>query len=167
MMHANQKIKKEKILNLRRLQKMLSIFVFMYLVVGIATVKVGEIFPVFSWSLFSQIPSKNQRQFDIFIHGNNEKSINPPIQFNQAPDFTVKNQKNTAAVNLIQQLGIAYTTNNEEEFIQLQTLFEKNYLMDKVKYELISETYHPIKKLKTGESTVKHLKFFLVTYHND
>ncbi|WP_299403416.1 hypothetical protein [Acaryochloris sp. IP29b_bin.148] len=146
---------------LTHLRNNIAIFIAGYFIAGLATWKIGEhrLFPIFSWSLFSSIPQKNQETFDILIYSHTDQR--PAIPFNRASNTMASGQGNIIAIKLIQKLGRAYKQKDMAKFKQLRMLFENNYLTGEVKYELISETYNPIVKLKTGASTTKRLASFI------
>ncbi|PZD74015.1 hypothetical protein C1752_01762 [Acaryochloris thomasi RCC1774] len=96
----------------------------------------------------------------MIVYEHNGKGIHPPVTFNKAPD-SIAPSRDINAVVVIQKMGKSYLKDDSAGFERFQNLFEKNYLKGEVKYELISETYNPVDKYKSGESKVRHLDYFV------
>ena len=70
------------------LKKGLVIFFIIYALSGFYFTKAdNEVYPFFSWDLFSRIPGETYEDFDILIHQIGTKEINPPVFFHEARDL--------------------------------------------------------------------------------
>lgn len=140
---------------LRKLQRRLVWVLVVYLLGGTISQKlvpgVDEIFPFFGWSLFSRIPALDSR-YELVIHSHNRNRFEPAETFLLAPPRVVSGDRNIGR-KLIQSLGEAREDGDAEEFERLRALLESNYLLGRVEYELVFESYDPLVKWRTGEVT--------------
>lgn len=146
---------------LSTLRKGLFFLILIYFSVGMASFLTAkkEIFPFFSWSLFSVVPNPSPH-YEIIIHQHNGKKLASPKSLYEAPSSIV-NRSSAGAKFVIRDLGKAYLEDNKEEVIRLRTLLEKNFLKGNIKYELVSQVYDPIKRWKNGETQTNSLGFFI------
>ena len=139
---------------LRDLRRRLLLIVILYFFLGGASQKlvpgVDEIFPFTGWSLFSKVPSLENR-YSIVIRRHEGQRLDPPVSFLQAPETMVTGNRYIAR-KLIQRLGQAHDRGKAEELGELRKLLEQNYLRGSVRYELLFERYEPLEKWKTGQS---------------
>lgn len=118
----------------------------MYFFIGKLTdyMRIGEIFPIYSWQLFSFVPQKSITEFAI--------QIQETSALFQAPSV--------AAHTLIQKLGKAQTRNNSIKVEQFRKEFEEYYLKQPVKYDLILITFNPLERWRNGTYQKTYLKTF-------
>lgn len=161
--------KNMKSYQLSRLRGSLFLVLFLYLFLGLflgITYNLGkrprrqEIFPVFSWFLFSKVPKENITVYNIIIHKHNEQIFNPGIPFEEADKSIVTSNKNAVVQTLINQMGNSYRRNQQEEFTKFRQVFEKNHLKGQVEYELVQERYSLLERFKTGKIKQTSLDFF-------
>ena len=140
--------------DLRRLRRRLIITLIVYFFAGNASQKmvpgVDEIFPLFGWSLFSQVPNLANR-YSILIHEHNGRELDPPVAFLLAPDSMVTGNRYIAD-KVVKALGRAIEKSDKVEVERQRRLLEQNYLLGRVRYELVFESFDPLEKWRTGES---------------
>ena len=108
-----------------------------------------EIFPIFSWFLFSRTPNQ-ETHFKIVIYKHNNQTLNPPISFHQAPQ-SIAQSGVISATFVIDKLGNSYLQGKQEDIKKQRQILENNYLNGNVEYELIRESFDPIKKWKYNQ----------------
>lgn len=140
---------------LRSLRRRLALVVIAYFFLGVASQKlvpgVDEIFPFFGWSLFSKVPSL-ESGYSITIHRHDGRPLDPPVSFLQAPGSIVIGNRYIAR-KVIQRLGRAHDRGDVEGARRLRSLLERTHLRGSVRYELVFESYPPLEKWRTGQST--------------
>ena len=136
---------------LRRLHRRLALLVVIYFFAGGASQKlipgVDEIIPFYGWSLFSKIPNEDSR-YTLLIHRHKKRALKPPVSFLHAPDTIVTGNRYVGR-KVIQRLGKAVERKEEEKVKDLRRLLEQNYLIGRVRYELVYERYDPVEKWRT------------------
>ena len=139
-------------LRLNRLRFLFGLLLSSYFLLGIGShfLLRREIFPVFSWFLFSRTPNKTT-QFTIVIFEHNGQILEPPVLFNEAPD-SIARSGDIDANTVINSLGISYIQNNQEEVSEKRNLIEDVYLKGSVEYGLVKQTYDPILKYKFNQT---------------
>ncbi len=108
-----------------------------------------ELFPIYSWDLFSYIPAHTS-EFAIRITVINGETLDPPLYFNEATRY-VPAAKTIEAFALIQRFGNAIYTNNGDAAL-LQQQFESLYLqhLATVNYDLVIRTFDAIDYAQSG-----------------
>ncbi|OGI62788.1 hypothetical protein A2818_00895 [Candidatus Nomurabacteria bacterium RIFCSPHIGHO2_01_FULL_40_12] len=140
----------------KQLQKFIIGFLIFYFIAGLSTEvflpgREKDIPMFFSWFLFSHTPDeKSSSQYAVRILEFNDKTLNPPILFNEAYGI-VDNPGSPKARALIRKLGPVTMMGTGRESEQLRKLFEQVYLPAPIRYELLFITYDPIQRFKTGE----------------
>ena len=110
----------------------------------------NEIFPVFSWALFSRVPNKII-EYNIVITSVDGQPLHTVLTYNKASEwFTKSNSIN--AYYVIQTLGRAVYSGDANQVKEVRKYFEPLYLGDvnTVEYELIKLTIDPLKLKKYG-----------------
>ena len=146
--------------NLLRLRKIFTLLFVGYFFIGISShlFLKKEIFPLFSWFLFSKTPNQIT-SFTIILYKHNGQILEPPIFFHQAPK-TMADSGAIAANSVINQLGRKYRQGNQSQVRNQRKLLEENYLKGEIEYGLIQETYEPIERWKNGKVNQKLLVKF-------
>lgn len=161
--------KKRRIHSLFLLQKLFFSILLFYFTFGIflgvtnslnKRPRTSEVFPIFSWFLFSQVPPEKVTVYNIIIHKHNEQIFNPGIPFEEADQSMARSNKNAVVQTLINKMGNSYRRNQQEEFTKFRQVFEKNHLKGQIEYELVKEKYSLLERFKTGESEQTSLGFF-------
>ena len=157
MLHAQNFLtfKSEKIIMFQR--KFILIVIFSYFIAGISigflNVKDEEVFPFFSWSLFSRIPNRGY-QYSVQITEYNGQIIKP-VLFQKASSIVNKSHSSEPD-RIIQNMGKNFDKNTQE-FEKMKNLLEGNYLGNTTKYNLVLLTYDPLQKWKTGKQNIRIL----------
>jgi len=150
-------------LRLQRLQYTLFFILIGYCIIGITskyTCSKKEMFPFFSWFLFSKVPSQTITSYRIVLHTFNGEVFDPPQLFTKTSSDKVA-VKSAKAWHVIQRMGKAYEMQEEEKFDELKILFEDHFLNKKASsYELVRQRYNLIEKWKTGKQIQESIVFF-------
>ncbi|MEM8861795.1 MAG: hypothetical protein AAGD96_26025 [Chloroflexota bacterium] len=120
-----------------------------------------EIYPIFSWELFSLVPNL-EVDYGLQIISMNESSLEKPTYFQELPnDF--KDAESIIAFFVIQDLGKAIDANDQEAIIDLRDQIETTFFSSKnnVEYAVVKRSYHPVDRWKTGKFEEEIL---MVTY---
>jgi len=121
----------------------------------------NEIFPIYSWSLFSRIPN-NVHDFGLRILTVGDVKLNPTLYFQEADQWLPKASSITAYVN-IQKLGKAILSEDAARVEDIRRVFEPLYLggVGSVHYEVVRRSYNPLDRWKHRRfKSVRSLAFF-------
>jgi len=108
-----------------------------------------EYFPIYSWDLFSYIPSRTS-EFAIRFTAINGERLDPPLYFNEASQY-ISSAQTIEAFALIQRFGNAiYTDSSDGDLLQEQ--FGSLYLnqFDQVDYDLVIRLFDAIDYAQSG-----------------
>jgi hypothetical protein len=119
---------------------------------GAVAVDVGagrdEALPFFTWSLFSQVPAREQVNFSIRLVEVDGRPLDPPRYFDEAGDLV------TAALapeanELAQAIGRRLEAGDEAGAEELLGLFESRFLneLDGASYEVVRRRYDVVDRL--------------------
>ncbi len=126
-------------------------FALFYAIVGNYTwvTAQSELFPIYSWDLFSYVPTHTS-EFAIRITAINGEPLDLPLYFNEATKY-IPAAQTIEAFALIQRFGNAVYTNNSDA-VTLQQQFEALYLqqLETVSYELVIRTFDAIAYAQSG-----------------
>jgi hypothetical protein len=130
-------------------------FLVAMVLIGYAAIPLpgNELFPFYSWSMFSLVPSE-KNAFTVFIHEVNGQPLLPPREFQQAGQL-VHAPHSVVAYKVIQKLGDAYKNGTPQAQAQMKELFEKNYLPQPMRYALVHMNYDPLTRWKNGGRTLE------------
>ncbi|MBJ93724.1 MAG: hypothetical protein CMP23_04530 [Rickettsiales bacterium] len=124
----------------------------------------NEIFPIFTWSLFSSIPARESQSYAVQIVEVDGRSFDPPLDFMMAKEL-LSGAGDINAHYLILRLGKAIDQDGQSEARELRRLFESNYLDGshaQLKYQVIVNRFNPVEKWKTGRVETALLKEYEV-----
>ena len=109
----------------------------------------SELFPIYSWDLFSYIPAHTS-EFAIRFTAIDGVTLDPPLYFNEATKY-IPTAQTIEAFALIQRFGNAVYTNSSE-MTMLQQQFEALYLqqLETVSYDLVIRTFDAIDYAQSG-----------------
>lgn len=135
---------------------LLRIFLFscliVYFVIGITaklyTFPKEEVFPIYSWSLFSKVPNTIYR-YDIQILTSRGAKLPKPLLYREAKKF-VPNTDDISVYITIQAWGKALRMKKYLEANKQQHVFEKLHLYPDTKYQLTQIKYNPIERWKNN-----------------
>lgn len=117
-----------------------------------------EVFPVFSWFLFTKTPNV-RAQFGLLVREAGGREVKPARLYEEADGF-VAAPRAIAAQALIQEIGKAWKQGNESEVSRLRRLLEATYLPTPARYDLVWVRYDPIKRWKTGAFEITPVRSF-------
>jgi predicted DCC family thiol-disulfide oxidoreductase YuxK len=138
-------------------------FIFLYFMVGTITGFLGvkEIFPFFSWSLFSRVPNKTTSEYAVIVSTYNGMTVFPPRLFQEAKEI-IHESESIIARRLIQDFGKAYQNMEIREADELRKLFEANFIKSPAKYRLIRMIHNPVERWKTGRYEIINMQEFTI-----
>ncbi len=142
-----------------RTKKIITVFLISYVIFSVYSfIRDKEFFPFFSWNLFVLVPH-TVTQYNIRLTHHNETPINPPILYEYA-DTILTRPHSIIAYYLIQQIGKANAKNDSVECNKFRYVLEQNYLLPKMKYELVTMKYFPLERWKTGNYSISPIQQF-------
>jgi len=104
----------------------------------------GEIYPVFSWSLFSVIPNPTV-DTTIRVHEMHGKQYEPPLTFQDLTFlFTEIGHSPTQYTPIIKRLGDAIKDDNQEKIDKERAHLEALFGTMPFRYDVVRITYDPI-----------------------
>ena len=132
------------------ISKGIRLFLIFYFIGGLlsALTPRHEVFPVFSWFLFSITPNP-ETKFALRLHEIGGKSLEPPRNYERAEGI-VNEPKSIRVYQMVQGLGKAEERRDREEITRIRSMLEKNFILTPCRYELLAMTYDPVKRWKTG-----------------
>jgi hypothetical protein len=117
-----------------------------------------EVFPVYSWFLFSLVP-QHQTRYALLLREVRGESLDQPRYYEEA-DGLVPAPHSVIMYELVQQFGGAVESHQNEQAQRLQKLLESNFLPPATRYDLVKTTFDPLTRWKTGQQQVEHLNTF-------
>ncbi len=120
--------------------------------------KSNEIFPVFSWFLFAEVPQKKHIRYTIRIYRADNRDLATPLLFANASEYL--NPKSVSANKLIDEIGRSVGGADETEVQHLREILEENQINRIQRYELLKLTYDPVERYQTGKMQVESIRFF-------
>ena len=148
----------------RRL-KLLTFFIFVtYYVISSLTQQfgTGEVFPVFSWSLYSGVPPRHLNDYGLQIIAVNQQLLAAPVFVEELEQFPVSfKTQDTADVDLslyrqVQRLGHAIATDDPTATSLHRKRLEK-FLGDKeVDYAIVIRQFDSRERWLTGKIEKSH-----------
>lgn len=140
----------------RRCQIIILAFFCLSIVVGITGTFTSrrEIFPLFSWFLFSLVPGKSTG-YDILIKEVQGRPVTPALPYRQATQF-FSSGHSVVIYRAIQELGKAVKENDEDAVKVLRTSIEKFFYMKPVQYDLVKIHFqNPLQRWRTQEQPLQ------------
>lgn len=109
-----------------------------------------EIFPFYSWELFSYVPNL-ATDFGLKINAIDNQYIDEPVYFQDAVDL-LEDTESIIAFNIIQTLGYAIENNDQPLIDETRKDLESIYFEDfnQVEYEIKKRTYYAAERWRTG-----------------
>lgn len=111
----------------------------------------GEVFPVFSWTLFLNVPNR-VTEYGIEILDVGGAALSPPRAFHEARDL-FPGAGDVRADRVVHGMGRALGTGDEARLQELRRLFEGRWIGAErapVRYRLVRRVYSPLERWKTG-----------------
>ena len=108
-----------------------------------------ELFPFFSWSLFSRVKNKHV-EYSILIHRLDGQRFDDPIDMRKAEDLPVFGWSRSLGYKALQRIGNAIRFEEAHSSTDLN-VFEIQYFGNHVvDYEIMRETFDPAKRWRDG-----------------
>jgi len=141
----------------RILRGWITLFLAGYFLSGLLTLLLPrqEVFPVYSWFLFPLAPGRETR-YALRLQQVRGQSLDPPLLYQDAGDF-VADPHSVTVDELVQQLGRAEQAGRWEESRRIRLLLEKDHLPRPCRYELVTITFDPLVRWRTGQCEIKPL----------
>ena len=118
-----------------------------------------EIFPVFSWSLFSYV-SDNSKQIELEITEIDHVALDEPTYFYElSREFHAARKRDVTLAKLLQRIAVARRNGDSEATESLRRVLERTYLSDhrQVGYRIVLTRFHPIERWRDGTIRSKHV----------
>ena len=136
----------------RRMQWGFATLALLYFLVGNGAWLWGnrEIYPIFSWDLFSYVPNEVV-DFGLRITKTGDTELDPPIYFEAAVDL-LPDARSIVAYTNIQALGVAILADRPIELAAAADRVEALHLYPllPVEYEIVQRRYAPLDRWLTG-----------------
>jgi hypothetical protein len=111
----------------------------------------GELFPIFSWTLFLYVPNTVTDHVIEILEAEGE-SLTPAPTFHEARAH-FRRSGDIAADKVIQGMGRAHAAGDEARLAELRRVFEDRYLgvhKAPVRYRLIERDFAPLERWRDG-----------------
>lgn len=110
-----------------------------------------EVYPFFSWDLFSRVPGETFEDFDLLIHKIGDKEFNPPVFFKQTEGLYDKRDTRIGNYHpLIINLALSVKDQNLDEIFRNRSILESKFLLHPVEYEVVTVKFNTIERFETG-----------------
>lgn len=131
----------------------LALLLLLYVSIAVSThlTKQPEIFPFFSWSLFSSVPQPEKTNYGLRLIAVDGKTLQTPLFFEEGEQYFA-GANSIMAMTTIRRLARAIEAGNAGQIVEYQTFFEEMFLAEAsdVAYEVVRRTYNPVERWRTG-----------------
>ena len=140
-----------------RLRWLMSIGLLSYFTIGVVNELAldVEIYPVFSWFLFTHVPGE-VTEYELAVVEFDGQSVEPPVLFREAGDMMPDAESMTAHI-LVQRIGAAWDSEDLDEVQNLMDVFEGSFVPVPARFDLVQVRYDPLERLRTGLYEVARL----------
>jgi hypothetical protein len=109
----------------------------------------GERLPVFSWSLFSEVPDAEKTDYGVRFLAVDGTPLDEPTYFELASDH-LSTTRDPAAHSLIDQIGDSLVRDEPMRAALQRDLFESRFLqdLDGARYEVVRRTYDVLDRIE-------------------
>ncbi|HUJ71931.1 MAG TPA: hypothetical protein VLZ30_06780 [Verrucomicrobiae bacterium] len=144
----------------RILRGWVALFLAGYFALGFSTLLLPgrEIFPVSSWSLFALVPGQESRYALRLLEAGGQKLAEPVLY--QDAEGLVANPHSVAVREIVQQFGLAVEQGRIQEQLRIRRMLEKDHLPSPCRYELVTISYDPLVRWRTGRYEVRPLAHY-------
>lgn len=112
----------------------------------------GELYPFFSWFVFTIVPSEFETEYTIRILEYDDKQMHPPVFFKDAYEEYFKKYLGIPRYNyMIQTLGESIEAGRAAEIQQRREALEKFFPPQHVVYEIVEVRFNTFKYWESGE----------------
>ena len=135
-------------------------FLVIYFVGGLlgALTPKHEIFPVSSWFLFPVTPNPDTK-FALRLYRVEGKTLEPP-RFYEEADGIVSDPRSIDVYEAVQMLGKAERRGDLPVIARIRRIIDSNSVMPPCRYELVTVTYDPVERWKTGEVQIETIEMY-------
>lgn len=120
---------------------------------GLATKRIGEVFPVFHWALFASF-SEEVTRYEVRVVEQDGQRFDPPLRLQETEEYSqwmAASHDIYHTPKVIRYFGATYEAGREARAEELRAAFERNFLPgDEVRYQLVKLTYNPLERYRTG-----------------
>lgn len=136
----------------RNYQKFVVIFLALYLVIGYGfkLTQDREIFPIFSWSLFTNVPNQIN-DYGIRIVAIDGQELDTPFYYEEGKDTFIDYDSAQAYFNF-RDFGRALTAGNTERVEEIRGYLESLYLEEagQIRYEVVARSWDAVDRWNGG-----------------
>lgn len=137
---------------LRQQQRLAAVFLTACVVVGLlgALTKRREVFPLYSWFLFSLVPTRTVA-YDALVREAGGRTYEPPVSYRRAGEI-FRNPHSIVTYRAVQDLGRAVEHGQGSDVGRLRRAFEGRFTAWPVRYDLVKvASDNPLEHWKTGQ----------------
>jgi hypothetical protein len=112
----------------------------------------GEVFPIFSFTLFMRVPN-TVTEYGVEVLQVRGQPLSPPRAFHAAPEL-FPGAGDVRASRVVHRMGRALEKGEQARLADLRRLFEDRYLgsaQAPARYRLVRHVYSPLERWRTGE----------------
>lgn len=108
-----------------------------------------EVFPFFSWSLFSEVPDAVEVDYSVRFISVNGVTLDEPVFFEESKAF-LRTASAPQAYQVIQQLGRAHDKNQDRRAAESQDLLDSQWLasLTSADYEVVRREFDILERLE-------------------
>ena len=139
---------------LRQQQRLAAGFLVLCVVAGLlGELKRREIFPLYSWFLFSLVPTSTVA-YDVLVREAGGRAYDPPVSYRRTSDGVLRNPHSIDAYRTVQDLGRAVENGQDvAKTVRLRRAFESRFNAWPVRYDLVKvRSDNPLEHWKTGQT---------------
>lgn len=112
----------------------------------------GEVYPFFSWFVFTRVPQKLNTEYAVKIAEYGNRKLDPPVFFADARGIYVKNSVALPTYNyIIQSLGANVEAGQPSKIKQYREALEESFLSLPVVYEIVRIEFDTLELWNTGK----------------
>lgn len=121
-----------------------------------------DVYPFFSWSLFVQVPPREQDAFVALVVADGGERLETPVPLAHFSGFSMEGLNTSTLGAHIHQLGHALGTTDTAKAAKLQRALDERFARP-VTYAIVHERFHPMEKFLFGSvSTSTVVRIFEV-----
>jgi hypothetical protein len=127
---------------------------FLVLYVGVIAVNsptggAEEVFPLYSWDLFSRVPPRDNLDYDLRLIALNGRKLETPLYFSEAGPFVAGSRSPEAAL-VIEKFGKALARHDRVAADHQQNLLDGRFLVNvkTVSYEIVRRRWNLLERSK-------------------
>lgn len=135
------------------MKKLIYIFLLFYFSMGLGARFLSQgaedVYPFFSWFLFSKVPARIQSDFSMLIHQLGQEKFDPPIFFEEVAElYDTSIYSRTEFHTLIQRLALSIKGARQKEAMSFRGSLEKKFQARPVVYEIVERGFDVMERRK-------------------